>query len=107
MVALGLANTRYKDFYDAWLLSRAWSFERERLAQAIRATFDRRRTPIPVMPPDSLTTVFSADPQKSQQWSVYIADLGSPNLSLVQVVADLAEFLMPHAAYARDIGKVC
>jgi len=67
MVALGLANTRYKDFYDLWVLSRAYTFEGDRLARAIRATFERRRTEIPATPPDALTPAFANDPLKHQQ----------------------------------------
>ena len=104
MVALGLANTRYKDLYDVWVLSSAYTFEGDRLARAIRATFDRRRTAIPPIPPDALTAAFSGDPQKRQEWASYIADLGSPDLDLAQVVADLAAFLMPHAGRARSLG---
>jgi hypothetical protein len=104
MVALGLANTRYKDFYDVWVLSRAYPFDGDRLARAMRATFDRRRTAIPAIPPDALTTAFSGEAQKRQEWASYIADLGLPELDLVQVVSDLAAFLMPHAGRARGIG---
>ncbi|MFZ2100093.1 MAG: nucleotidyl transferase AbiEii/AbiGii toxin family protein, partial [Oricola sp.] len=35
MVALGRANSRMKDFYDIWILSQSFSFDDERLAQAI------------------------------------------------------------------------
>jgi hypothetical protein len=104
MVALGLANTRYKDFYDVWVLSRAYPFDGDRLARAIRATFDRRRTAIPAIPPEALTAAFAGDPQKRQDWATYITDLGSPDLDLAQVAADLAAFLMPHAGQARGLG---
>jgi predicted nucleotidyltransferase component of viral defense system len=67
MVALGLANTRMKDFYDIWVLSRAYEFDPERLRRAIRATFDRRATPIPRVAPDALTSLFSASASKQQQ----------------------------------------
>lgn len=103
MVALGLANTRYKDFYDLWALSRAYPFDGDRLARAIRATFERRRTDIPAIPPDALTPAFANDPMKRQQWASYIEDLESPGLDLSQVIADLAAFLMPHAEQARSL----
>jgi hypothetical protein len=44
MVDLELANTRMKDFYDVWMLSRKHPFEEQTLAEAIAATFERRRT---------------------------------------------------------------
>jgi hypothetical protein len=101
MVSLGLANSRYKDFYDLWMLSQAYTFEDDRLARAIRATFERRRTEIPVIPPDALTPAFAGDPLKRQQWASYIEDLGSPGLDLSQVIAGLSAFLMPHARQAQ------
>lgn len=44
MVALGRANSRMKDFYDIWILSRSFAFDDDRLARAIAATFARRGT---------------------------------------------------------------
>ena len=103
MVVLGLANSRYKDFYDLWALSCAFAFDDDRLARAIRATFDRRRTEIPTLPPDALTPAFADDPTKRQQWANYIEDLGSPDLDLRRVTSELAAFLMPHARHARGL----
>src|SRR3984893_383266 len=61
MVILGRANSRMKDFYDIWVLSRASEFKDDRLARAIAATFARRKTEIPSELPDALTPVFAAD----------------------------------------------
>jgi hypothetical protein len=47
MVALGLANSRLKDFYDVGVLIRSYKFEGDALARAIKATFERRKTEIP------------------------------------------------------------
>ena len=38
MVALGRANSRMKDFYDIWILSRSFAFDDDRLPRAIAAT---------------------------------------------------------------------
>jgi hypothetical protein len=103
MVALGRADTRFKDLYDLWALLRAHKFEDEGLARAVRATFQRRRMAIPVTPPDALTPAFANDPMKRQQWASYTEDLESPDLDLSQAVADLAEFLMPHAEHAHSL----
>lgn len=51
MVALGRANSRMKDFYDIWSLSRQHAFEGDRLARAVAATFARRNTAIPAEVP--------------------------------------------------------
>jgi Nucleotidyl transferase AbiEii toxin, Type IV TA system len=47
MVALGRANSRMKDFYDIWVLTKTFDFAPDRLALAIAATFARRQTAIP------------------------------------------------------------
>jgi predicted nucleotidyltransferase component of viral defense system len=40
-------NSRMKDFYDVWLLSRQFEFDGNQLGEAIRRTFDKRGVPLP------------------------------------------------------------
>lgn len=101
MIALGRANSRMKDFYDIWILSKSFDFAGDRLARAIGATFARRETAIPVDLPDALTPAFANDEQKQRQWNAFIRDVSANPGSLEDVVANLAEFLMPHAIQAR------
>jgi predicted nucleotidyltransferase component of viral defense system len=105
MVALGRSNSRMKDVFDIWVLSRSFTFDTDRLPRAIAATFARRATAIPVDAPDALTTAFAADPQKQQQWRAFIADATVDPGSLDVVVTDLAVFLMPHARAAAGLPK--
>lgn len=102
MVALGRANSRMKDFYDIWILSKSFNFAGERLARAIAATFARRETPIPVDPPDALTPAFASDEQKRRQWIAFVRDVAVNPGKFEDVVASLAEFLMPHAVQAAS-----
>lgn len=102
MVMLGRANSRMKDFYDIWVLSRTSEFTDDRLARAIAATFARRNTEIPSELPDALTPAFAADATKVQQWNAFAADVAFEPGTLVEVVEDLAAFLMPHAGAARS-----
>jgi len=44
MIKLGTLNSRMKDFYDIWLLSRQFDFDGPTLAQAVTATFANRGT---------------------------------------------------------------
>ncbi len=46
MVKRGVLNSRIKDFYDIWLLSRQFDFEGQKLTEAIRLTFETRSTEI-------------------------------------------------------------
>ncbi|MCW5735977.1 MAG: nucleotidyl transferase AbiEii/AbiGii toxin family protein [Enhydrobacter sp.] len=61
MVMLGRANSRMKDFYDIWMLSRSYDQSAaDTLARAIAATFARRNTDLPRELPDALTDAFAA-----------------------------------------------
>lgn len=101
MVALGRANSRMKDFYDIWVLSRTHAFDESRLARAIAATFERRKTKIPMELPDALTPAFAADPSKQRQWAAFIRDVVINPGSLADVIDQLAAFLMPHVVNAH------
>lgn len=102
MVMLGLANSRMKDFYDVWILSRGYDFDEDRLSRAIAATFERRGTAIPFDTPVALTQTFSTDSGKQRQWAAFIRDLAVDIPVFDKVVADLAGFLMPYARRALD-----
>jgi hypothetical protein len=72
MVALDIVNTRIKDFYDIWSLSRVREFDGATLAAAILATFRRRATPLPQDAPPALTEAFSGDPAKQRLWQAFL-----------------------------------
>jgi hypothetical protein len=100
MVALGRANSRMKDLYDIWVLSRAYEFAGDGLSRAIAATFARRN------PPYALTGAFADDRAKQQQWASFVESVGAELPSLTETIDDLAAFLMPHVAATRTYKKV-
>jgi len=106
MVHLGRANSRMKDFYDVWVLSKAYDFDSDRLAKAIAATFERRRTAIPTEVPDALTSEFARDASKRRQWDAFVRELAALPDSLETVVFDLAAFLMPMAVKASALARI-
>jgi hypothetical protein len=99
MVMLGMANSRMKDFYDLWVLAQLFDFEGQTLCAALRATFQRRQTALPVAPPLALSTTFTNDKQKLQQWQGFLRkgrfDAGGADLNGIATV--LRAFLMPPA----------
>ena len=97
MVLLGIGNTRMKDFYDLWYLSQHFTFEGSLVSQAIAATFERRRTPIPTDTPLALTSEFADDETKQRQWVAFVrkGKLNHDGLVLSQIGAILHDFLMP------------
>ena len=83
MVQLGIANSRMKDFHDIATMARLFDFEGEVLMRAVRATFSRRKTPLPAGVPTALTEAFANDPAKSAQWAAFSRKIGAgeePNL---------------------------
>ena len=107
MVELDLQNSRMKDFYDIWILSRTLAFSGSTLSQAISATFARRQTPIPTESPTAFGTAFYADSTHIRQWSAFVRRIGESALvgQLDAVITAVEAFLMPpskSAALSRD-----
>ena len=94
MTVLGMLNGRMKDFYDPWFLSRRFSFEYASLRAAISATFNARDTAVESKPV-ALTQEFGV--QAQERWSAFLrkSGLGDAPCSLAEVVAAVAEFLLP------------
>jgi len=67
MVALGVLNGRMKDYYDLWAIPRNLEIASENLDVAIRATFERRGTPIPTERPPGLSAEMMEDETKHRQ----------------------------------------
>lgn len=102
LVALGIANTRMKDFYDLWVLARRFAFDGARLSKAMAATFERRRTAIPAEPPLALTQGFHGDPAKRTQWRAFLRRGTVAEEAELGAVVDLIRtFLMPPARAAQ------
>lgn len=72
MVDHGLENSRMKDFFDVWALSREFAFDGATLAAAIASTFDRRGTAIPEGTPAAFTPQFASDEAKAKQWKAFL-----------------------------------
>jgi hypothetical protein len=103
MVALGIVNSRMKDFYDIWVLARDNAFDGAVLAEAVRRTFERRGSPLPTSPPVALTSEFSTDPGKTTQWRAFLrrGRLVAGEPELVEVIDFLAGFLLPLLGLGR------
>lgn len=97
MVFLGMANSRMKDFYDLWAIACRFDFDGAALCSAIHATFERRRTELPLTTPLPLTAEFSADSKKGIHWNAFLQKgrlLETPP-PLEEVIELLESFLMP------------
>ncbi|MCK4727825.1 MAG: nucleotidyl transferase AbiEii/AbiGii toxin family protein, partial [Desulfobacterales bacterium] len=97
MVKLGVLNSRMKDFYDVWLLSRLFEFDGRTLCEAVRNTFRRRSTPLPSGLPLAFTDDFRKDKQKQIQWRAFVRKSKPETVAgdLDVIICDLAAFLLP------------
>jgi hypothetical protein len=103
MVKLGLLNSRMKDFYDIWFLSRTFDFKGETLVKAIEKTFEQRQTPL-TNEPTIFNLSFMRDENKQAQWQGFInkAKLGDAPASFDNVAAEIKVFLQPVVAANID-----
>ena len=106
MVVLDSQNSRMRDFFDVCVLADHLTFHGERLVSALRATFERRRTPIPETSPLALTPEFAEVEGKRRQWEAFLDRnrIDAPAESLDAVVRKIALFLGPVLAAARVDG---
>lgn len=106
MVRLGIANSRMKDFYDVWLLSKLFTFDGRTLCKAVGNTFKRRSASLPRGLPVAFTVDFRKDGQKQAQWRAFIRK-AKPDIladSLDVVINDIEAFIMPVVDAVRE-GK--
>lgn len=94
MIKLSFLNSRMKDFYDVWLLSRLFNFEGSVLAKAIQLTFEQRETELP------LEVEFASQrfiKEKQEQWTAFRRRIDDENIpdSFQEVVDQLERFLLP------------
>jgi hypothetical protein len=97
MVALGMLNSRMKDFFDLWAIAGAFSFDGAVLARAIQTTFERRGTPLPTQAPLALTAEFAE--AKQGQWAAFLrrTEIALAPEPLPELQARIAELVMPPA----------
>ncbi len=94
MIKLGQLNSRMKDFYDIWLLSRQFEFVLSSLAEAVRLTFKQRGTELcePI-------EAFSADFILSRQpmWAAFRKRLKQDHVpeSFQKIATEVELFLEP------------
>ena len=109
-VNLGMRNSRMKDYFDIFYLSQKFDFMGEDLFQALIATFERQKTPVPWRTPRGLSADFSRDPMKRVQWNHFLSQANAMNLAndFAEVVESIRKFLMPvatSAARAKSFDK--
>lgn len=94
MLKLGELNSRMKDYYDIWLLSRQFDFDGKELTEAIRLTLEHRGTTLPEVIVSFAQEFIDA---KQVQWTAFHKRLGQEHVpaDFGEVVAAVEAFLKP------------
>ncbi len=101
MVRHGALNTRMKDFYDVWLLARAFAFDGLTLSEAVRRTFASRETAVS-LPLVAFSVEFSA--AKDVQWRAFLkrSDIEHAPGAFGEVVNVIKGFVEPVLASVQE-----
>ena len=94
MVHLGSLNSRMKDFYDIWRMSRQFDFQGETLREAIQRTFNNRGTEFVVF--EELVQELLESEDIRTQWLAFRrkVPVEAPYL-LADVLESISELLTP------------
>jgi len=105
MVRLGMVNDRLKDFSDLYHMASHFDFDGRILCLAIKASFARRETDIPVATPVALTEKYYGSRDGEVRWKAFKKRVNvKSSISLADTCKLLYEFLMPPLMALAD-GK--
>ena len=91
----GSLNSRYKDFYDIYVLSEKYSFSYQNLKNAIEETFSNRRTEMTLDTP-AFKEEFLNDPMHQTRWNAFLKKKKALiQISLNDAMARLLAFAGP------------
>ncbi len=106
MLKLEFINSRIKDFYDIWILSKQINFDDTRLIAAIIATFRKRQTII-LSESVIFTDDFFNDSNKQKQWLAFCRkrDIKNAPDTFAEVAKHTCEFLKPLLVKAKLVQQ--
>ena len=94
IVSLGYDNSRFKDFYDLYVLIHQYDFDGSELAKAIEETFKHRNTllnDIAAFEPE-----FAADPLRQSRWNSFVKKKRAMlPVSLEATIQSIKRFIAP------------
>lgn len=97
IIRLDFLNSRMKDFYDLYIMSKNLDFNGSILQKAVQATFKRRRTQIPQTAPLAFTEDFYNYSDKLVQWKAFLNRSAIKDISdnFRDIIHDIKIFLQP------------
>lgn len=86
MIALGIANSRIKDFYDIWVIASGMALDGQLLVDAVSVTFTQRDSVCDDRPLTIFSDEFIQNGNKQKQWAAFLnknrlqSDMSFPEL---------------------------
>jgi len=96
IIKLGLLNSRMKDFYDIWLMMRQFNFNGSNLAEALKRTFEHRKTDLPKEKPLFADEIYDEKSDRQILWKAFIikGDIQHAPAKLSVTAKAIEEFLV-------------
>jgi len=104
MIKLGLLNSRMKDFYDIRLMMHQFDFSGSNLKEALRMTFNRRKTGLPAQKPLFAEEIYDEKSDRQTLWKAFLKKGGIAHApdKLAAAAREIEDFLIePLAALNR------
>jgi len=95
MVQLGPLNSRMKDFYDIWLMTRQFDFNGTQLSEALKRTFTKRKTLFPQGRKLFVEEIYDEQSHQQMLWKNFLGKGKIKHISekLSDVARDIEKFL--------------
>ena len=104
IVRIGEWNSRYKDFYDIYILSRKFSFSFLEMRSAVFETFKNRGTS-PVVDLVSFSNEFTGNPLHQSRWKAFLRKKKAMvDISLQDAMQDILQFAQP--IFVKDVQNM-
>jgi len=107
MIKLGLLNSRMKDFYDIWLMTRQFKFKGANISSAIKKTFNNRKTDIPNKKPLFADEIYDEKSDRQTLWNAFVkkGDIQHAPETLSATAKEIERFLVePVIAISENIA---
>jgi len=96
MIKLGLLNSRMKDFYDIWLLMHQFNFNGSKLAEALKRTFEHRKTSLPQDKSLFAEEIYDEKSDRQTLWKTFLkkSDIKNTPEKLHTIAKKIEEFII-------------
>jgi methionyl-tRNA formyltransferase len=94
MIFLSELNSRYKDFYDVYVILKKQLFDNKKLTEAVKQTFQTRNTSFEANHP-LFSDAFVKDRNRILQWKNFLRKINAPDLEFSTVMKCIVERLSP------------